>query len=41
VDWDLSYKFRDSKGSILRCRDIDRDRTFELFGRKLRTLSRP
>jgi inosine-uridine nucleoside N-ribohydrolase len=41
VDWDLSYKFRDSKGSILRCYDIDRDRTFELFGRKLRTLSRP
>jgi inosine-uridine nucleoside N-ribohydrolase len=39
VDWDLSYKFRGTKGSILRCYDIDRDRTFELFGRKLRTLS--
>ncbi len=40
VDWDLAYKFNGTKGSILRCRDIDRDRTFELFRRKLQTLSR-
>ncbi len=40
VDWDLAYKFNGTKGSILRCYDIDRDRTFELFCRKLKTLSR-
>ena len=39
VDWDLSYKFTKTKGSILRCRDIDRDATFALFGEKLRTLA--
>jgi inosine-uridine nucleoside N-ribohydrolase len=39
VDWDLSYKFTKTKGSILRCYDIDRDATFALFGRKLKTLA--
>jgi len=39
VDWDLDYQFKKTKGSILRCYDIDRDKTFELFGRKLRTLA--
>jgi purine nucleosidase len=39
VDWDLAYKFNGTKGSILRCYDIHRDRTFELFHRKLQTLS--
>ncbi len=40
VDWDLAYKFNGTKGSILRCYDIDRDRTFELFHQKLKTPSR-
>ena len=31
VDWDLSYKFKSTKGSILRCYDIDRDATYALF----------
>jgi inosine-uridine nucleoside N-ribohydrolase len=39
VDWDLSYRFNGTKGSILRCYDIDRDRTFELLRRKLQTLA--
>jgi len=39
VDWDLAYKFNGTKGSILRCYDIDRDRTFGLSRRKLQTLS--
>jgi inosine-uridine nucleoside N-ribohydrolase len=39
VDWDLSYKFTKTKGSILRCSEIDRDATFALLGRKLRTLA--
>jgi inosine-uridine nucleoside N-ribohydrolase len=39
VDWDLSYKFTKTKGSILRCSDINRDATFALFGTKLRTLA--
>lgn len=36
VGWDLAYRFRDTKGRMLRCRDIDRDRTFALLTRKLR-----
>ena len=36
VDWDLTYRFRNTKGSILRCKDIDRDKTFELFHERLR-----
>jgi inosine-uridine nucleoside N-ribohydrolase len=39
VDWDLAYKFNGTKGSILRCYDINRERTFDLLGRKLHTLS--
>ena len=39
VDWDLTYKFKGTKGSILRCYDIDRDRTYALLGQKLRTLA--
>ena len=39
VDWDLTYKFKGTKGSILRCSDINRERTFELLGQKLRTLA--
>jgi purine nucleosidase len=31
VNWDLAYQFKGTKGKILRCGDIDRDRTFELF----------
>jgi inosine-uridine nucleoside N-ribohydrolase len=34
VDWDLDYQFKGTKGSILRCYHVDRDRTFELlYGR--------
>jgi inosine-uridine nucleoside N-ribohydrolase len=36
VDWDLTYRFRGTRGKILRCFDIDRDRTFALMNRKLR-----
>lgn len=35
VEKNLDYKFRGTKGSILRCYDIDRDKTFELFYNKL------
>jgi hypothetical protein len=36
VDWDLSYKFKGTKGKILRCFDINRDKTFQLLYSKLR-----
>lgn len=36
VEKNLDYKFRGTKGQILRCYDIDRDRTFELFYNKLK-----
>lgn len=36
VDWDLSYHFKDTKGSILRCKEIDRDGTFALFHERLK-----
>ena len=39
VDWDLSYKFKGTKGSILRCYDIDRDATYVLFNKKLKTFA--
>jgi hypothetical protein len=39
VDWDLSYEFKGTKGSILRCYDIDRDATYILFNKKLETLA--
>ena len=35
VDWDLDYQFKGTKGSILRCYHVDRDRTFELLYGKL------
>ena len=39
VDWDLSYQFKGTKGSILRCYDIDRDATYALFNKKLKSLT--
>jgi inosine-uridine nucleoside N-ribohydrolase len=39
VEWDLAYKFKGTKGKILRCYDIDRDSTYKLFHQKLRTHS--
>ena len=38
VDWDLAYKFKKSKGKILRCSAIDRDKTFALFEEKLKNM---
>lgn len=35
VGWDLTYRFRGTKGRILRCSDIDRDGTFALLAQKL------
>jgi purine nucleosidase len=36
VDPDLSYRFKGTKGQILRCYHIDRDRTFQLLYDRLR-----
>lgn len=36
VNWDLDYQFKNSKGKILRCKDIDRDKTFALMNQRLR-----
>jgi len=36
VGWDLVYQFKNTRGKILRCADIDRDGTFALLGRKLK-----
>jgi hypothetical protein len=33
--WDLAYRFSNRKGRILRCSDVDRDKTFELLRQKL------
>lgn len=38
VDWDLTYRFKGNRGSIVRCYDIDRDKTFQLLRRKLESL---
>jgi len=35
VNWDLAYQFKGTKGKILRCSGIDRDKTFALFEGKL------
>jgi purine nucleosidase len=35
VGHDVTYHFNGSKGKILRCKDIDRDKTFDLFYRAL------
>jgi len=40
VNWDLAYQFKGTKGRILRCGAIDRDRTFALFESRLRTNQR-
>jgi purine nucleosidase len=40
VNWDLAYQFKGTKGKILRCGDIDRDRTFALFEERLRRQQR-
>lgn len=37
VDWDLSYRFKDSLGSILRLYHVDRDRTFRLLYDRLKS----
>ena len=36
VDWDLSYRFKGTLGSILRCYHVDRDRSFALLYERLR-----
>lgn len=36
VNWDLAYHFKGTKGKILRCSAIDRDKTFGLFEERLR-----
>lgn len=36
VDWDLTYLHKKTKGKILRCYDINRDKTFELMEEKLK-----
>jgi purine nucleosidase len=36
VMWDLAYRFSNRKGRILRCSDVDRDKTFELLRQKLK-----
>ena len=36
VNWDLAYQFKGTKGKILRCSAIDRDKTFALFEEKLK-----
>lgn len=36
VDWDLSYRFKGTLGSIVRCYHVDRDRSFELLYERLR-----
>ena len=37
VEWDLAYKFNKTKGKILRCYDVDRDGTYALLEKKLRS----
>jgi hypothetical protein len=39
VGWDLAYKHTRTKGKILRCYDIDRERTMQLLHAKLQTAS--
>jgi len=36
VDWDLNYRFKNTKGQILRCKAIDRDKTYALLDDRLR-----
>jgi inosine-uridine nucleoside N-ribohydrolase len=37
VEWDLAYKFKKTRGKILRCYDVDRDGTYALLEEKLRS----
>jgi len=39
VAWDLAYKHNHTKGKILRCCDIDRDRVMQLLQTRLKTLT--
>jgi inosine-uridine nucleoside N-ribohydrolase len=41
VNWDLAYQFKGTKGKILRCAAIDRDKTFALFEQKLKPRQKP
>jgi purine nucleosidase len=36
VNWDLAYQFKGTKGKILRCGNIDRDKTFSMFEQSLK-----
>ncbi len=36
VNWDLAYQFKGTKGQILRCAAIDRDKTFALLEERLK-----
>ncbi len=40
VAQDLAYQFKKTKGKILRCGEIDRDKTFTLFGERLKASGR-
>lgn len=40
VNWDLAYQFKRTKGRILRCPTIDRDKTFTLFEHSLKNAAR-
>jgi hypothetical protein len=37
VDHDVTYRFNGTRGKILRCYDVDRDKTFQLLFQKLET----
>ncbi|UCF15646.1 MAG: nucleoside hydrolase [Phycisphaerales bacterium] len=37
VEWDLVYKFKKTRGKILRCYDVNRDGTYALLDKKLRS----
>lgn len=37
VNWDLAYQFKNTKGRILRCGGIDRNKTFALFEERLKS----
>ena len=41
VNWYMDYEFKGTLGSILRCYDIDRERTFALLFEKLKTHFKP
>ena len=37
VNWDLDYQFKNKRGRILRCYEVDRDGTFELLYKQIKT----